>query len=118
MEKNGAGVTFMPTRNRFRNQVSSVSESTASLKSKLFSRLSTRIFSWMSKMSLPSKNESGLAGGGGVTGDLSGGPANAGTALSARAARMWERDLIMFMSGVGFLLCLLHRIQDAAGVSA
>src|SRR5205823_9884508 len=59
-------------RNRFKNQLSSVNESTALLKSKLLFRFSQRRRSWISKQSFPSRKQSGFAsffssgGGGGV----------------------------------------------------
>src|SRR5207247_7747304 len=62
----------MPKRNRFKNQLSSVNESTASLKSKLLFRFSQRKRSWRSKQIFPSRKQSGFTsffstgGGGGV----------------------------------------------------
>src|SRR5438876_11319187 len=59
-------------RNRFNNQLSSVNESTALLKSKLLFRFSQRRRSWISRQSFPSRKQSGFAsffstgGGGGV----------------------------------------------------
>src|SRR5262245_3889547 len=105
MLKYGVGATFIPSRKRWRNHVSSVSESTLSLKSKLLSRLSMRIFSWMSKTSLPSKKERGLgAGGGGVAGALSAGPARA---LALNASRGTAASEIRENCVISLMYCML-----------
>src|SRR5437667_12688368 len=103
-------------RNRFNNQLSSVNESTALLKSKLLFRFSQRRRSWISKQSLPSKKQSGFAsffstGGGGAVdfASVSAGPANdAGVQRTAMLAS--KAGIFLIISSVALVVSFINKI--------